>query len=31
MLGGTKPERFVSYHDETRPDDQRFWGRIEEQ
>ena len=21
----------VSYHDDTRPDDQRFWGRIEGQ
>lgn len=31
MLGCTRPDRFVGYHDETRPDDQRFWGRIEEQ
>jgi hypothetical protein len=30
MLGCTKPERFVGYHDKTRPDDERFWGRIEE-
>jgi hypothetical protein len=31
MQGCGRPERFVGYHDELRPDDQRFWGRIEEQ
>jgi hypothetical protein len=31
MLGCARSDRFVGYHDETRPDDQRFWGRIEEQ
>lgn len=31
MLGCGRPEGFVGYHDELRPDDQRFWGRIEEQ